>query len=296
MTKQDRRDQIRFARAPHLADTEILEATYFSQVFGKHTHDEFAIGVVDAGSHVSEWGGATHRAGAGALIVNNPGDIHTGRPGDRDGWSYRMLYPPPSLLTDVATQLGDRTGRLPRFGAPVFDDVHGAQAVGDLVRALLRGAEPLETHSKFLVLFGGLLRRHAVVPPLVAQLRSAPRAVGIAREYLEAHLTESVSLSALAELVGLRPLYLIRAFRRAVGLPPHAYVIQRRVQLAKRQIASGASLARVAAMTGFADQSHLSRHFRRLVGVPPGRYARAVSASVARTEVRIVQDGRRAAR
>ena len=46
----NRRDQIRFARVPYLIDTEILEATYFSQVFGKHTHEEFAIEVIDAGS------------------------------------------------------------------------------------------------------------------------------------------------------------------------------------------------------------------------------------------------------
>ena len=289
--KSNRRDQIRFARVPYLADTEILEATYLTQVFGKHTHEEFAIGVVDAGSHVSEWGGATHRAGAGALIVNNPGDMHTGRPGDRDGWSYRMLYPPAGLLTDVASQLADRTGRLPRFGAPVFDDSHGAREIGAIVHALLSGVEPLEAHSRFLVLFAGLLRRHAVVPPPVAPLRSASRAVGIVQEYLEAHLTESVSLSTLAELVGLHPLYLIRAFRREFGLPPHAYVIQQRVQLAKRRIASGESLTLVALATGFADQSHLSRHFRRIVGVPPGLYARAVGASVACAEVRIVQDG-----
>ncbi|MCU0649520.1 MAG: AraC family transcriptional regulator [Gemmatimonadaceae bacterium] len=291
MMKSNRRDQIRFARVPYLADTEILEATYLSQVFGKHTHEEFAIGVVDAGSHVSEWGGATHRAGAGAVIVNNPGDVHTGRPGGRDGWSYRMLYPPAGLLTDVASQLADRTGRLPRFGAPVFDDAHGAREIGAIVHALLGGVEPLEAHSRFLVLFAGLLRRHAVVPPPVVPLRSVSRAVGIAREYLEAHLTESVSLSTLAELVGLHPLYLIRAFRRELGLPPHAYLIQQRVQLAKRRIASGESLTLVALATGFADQSHLSRHFRRIVGVPPGLYARAVGASVARAEVRIVQDG-----
>ncbi len=289
--KSNRRDQVRFARVPYLADTEILEATYLSQVFAKHTHEEFAIGVVDAGSHVSEWGGATHRAGAGALIVNNPGDVHTGRPGDKGGWSYRMLYPPATLLTDVASQLADRTGRLPRFGAPVFDDAFGAGEIGAIVHALLGGVEPLEAHSRFLVLFAGLLRRHAVVPPPVAPLRSVSRAVGIVREYLEAHVTESVSLSTLAELVGLHPLYLIRAFRRELGLPPHAYVIQQRVQLAKRRIAAGESLTRVALATGFADQSHLSRHFRRIVGVPPGLYARAVGASVARAEVRIVQDG-----
>lgn len=287
-----RRDHICFARVAYLADTEILEATYRSQVFGKHTHEEFAIGVVDAGSHVSEWGGATHRAGPGAVIVNNPGDVHTGRPGDRDGWSYRMLYPPAALLTDVVMQLSDRSGRLPRFGAPVFDDAVGAQELGSVVRALLAGAEPLEAHSRFLVLFAGLLRRHAVMSPSASRLRSVPSAVRVAQAYLHAHLTESVTLTSVADVVGLHPLYLIRAFRREFGLPPHAYVVQQRVQLAKRRIASGEPLTRVALGAGFSDQSHLSRHFRRIVGVTPGQYARAVGASRAGGKVRNVQEGR----
>ena len=66
---------------------------------------------------------------------------------------------------------------------------------------------------------------------------------------------------------------LLRAFRRAFGLPPHAYLLQRRLALARRLLRSPVSLAEVAVAAGFADPSHLTRCFTRQFGVPPARYA-----------------------
>ena len=62
-----------------------------------------------------------------------------------------------------------------------------------------------------------------------------------------------------------------RRFKAATGLPPHQYVIARRVERARQLLQAGTalSLAEVAAHAGFADQSQLSHHFKRLVGVAP---------------------------
>ena len=292
-----RRERARLTRAPHLRGAEVLEATYVRQTFARHTHEEFAIGVVDRGVHVSEWGGATHAAGPGAVVVNNPGDWHTGRAGDGAGWTYRMLYPPADLVASVAAELADWPGApcgaarargLPRFAAPVLDDPVAAAQLGGLVTALLAGAEPLDTHARFLAVCARLLRRHALERPPLGPGRTPPReprAVRRAREYLDAYVDApagggaaggAASLDVLARVAGLSPLYLVRAFGRAVGLPPHAYLTQARVRRAKRLLAAGEPPAAVAARFGFADQSHLTRHFRRAVGVPPGQYARAV--------------------
>jgi len=64
------------------------------------------------------------------------------------------------------------------------------------------------------------------------------------------------------------------AFRGETGLPPHAYLNQLRVRLARRLLDRGVTPAEVAAAVGFADQAHLTRHFKRVVGVPPGSYQR----------------------
>jgi AraC family transcriptional regulator len=68
--------------------------------------------------------------------------------------------------------------------------------------------------------------------------------------------------------------HLARQFKEATGLPPHQYVIARRVERARHllQAGTGLSLAEVAAHAGFSDQSQFSHHFKRLVGVTPGQF------------------------
>jgi AraC-like DNA-binding protein len=66
---------------------------------------------------------------------------------------------------------------------------------------------------------------------------------------------------------------LVRSFARNTGLTPHAYLVQRRVLLARRLIAGGTALADAAAASGFADQSHMTRVFVRKYGMAPGAFA-----------------------
>jgi AraC-like DNA-binding protein len=57
-------------------------------------------------------------------------------------------------------------------------------------------------------------------------------------------------------------------------MPPHAWLVARRLRLARRMLEGGSAIAETAAATGFADQSHLTRHFRRSLGFTPGAYRR----------------------
>jgi AraC family transcriptional regulator len=93
-------------------------------------------------------------------------------------------------------------------------------------------------------------------------------------EYIEEHLDGELTLDDLAAVAHLSPFHFARLFKHSTGLPPHQYVVARRVERAKGLLRGGGglALADVAAEVGFASQSHLTRHFRRLVGVTPGRF------------------------
>ncbi|MBC7808109.1 MAG: helix-turn-helix transcriptional regulator [Akkermansiaceae bacterium] len=93
-----------------------------------------------------------------------------------------------------------------------------------------------------------------------------------AREYLDARFDRNVALEELADIAGLTPVYLCRVFQQEVGLPPHAYQIQRRVMHAKRLLLRGVPPGEVAIAVGFFDQSHFGRYFKRITGVTPNRY------------------------
>ena len=93
-------------------------------------------------------------------------------------------------------------------------------------------------------------------------------------EYVEEHLDACPTLEQIAAVAHLSPYHFARQFKGATGLPPHQYVIARRVERAKQLLQGGGdvSLAEVAVHAGFSDQSHFCHHFKRLVGVTPGQF------------------------
>src|SRR5262249_54314431 len=93
-------------------------------------------------------------------------------------------------------------------------------------------------------------------------------------EYIEETLSAGPSLEQMATVARLSSYHFARQFKQATGLPPHQYVIMRRVERAKQLLEAGTrlSLAEVAAHAGFSDQSQFCHHFKRLVGSTPGRF------------------------
>ena len=89
-------------------------------------------------------------------------------------------------------------------------------------------------------------------------------------EYVDAYLDQDLALVELAAIVSLSPNYFTRLFKQSTGFTPHQYVIQQRVERAKRLLLeSKLAIADIALEVGFAHQSHLNRHFKRWVGVTP---------------------------
>ena len=99
------------------------------------------------------------------------------------------------------------------------------------------------------------------------------RRLRVAIAYIEDHLASEIALEDLAAAVHLSAFHFARLFRASTGLPPHQYVITRRIERAKQLLRDDElSLAQVAARTGFWDQGHFTRHFKRLVGVTPKHF------------------------
>jgi AraC family transcriptional regulator len=92
-------------------------------------------------------------------------------------------------------------------------------------------------------------------------------------EYIEENLDSDLTLHAMAAEVDISPIYLARAFKAAVGQPPHRYVLSRRIERAKELLRNTElPVVDVALASGFSSQSHLSYWFQRYMGVSPAAY------------------------
>jgi AraC family transcriptional regulator len=212
---------------------------------------------------------------AGAIILvpaGTPGRVRWG-----GGFDWLHIYLEPGQVARVAAEaFGLDPARLTVPPLDGLDLPHLRAAMGAVDAELISGGAggPLAAESLANVLAVHLIR-HFLSPRRPERGRDGALSRGRLRavaEYIEGHLDAGPTLGQMAAVARLSPYHFARQFKAATGLPPHQYVIARRVERAKQllQAETSLSLAEVAAHAGFSDQSQLCRHFKRLVGVTPG--------------------------
>lgn len=262
----------RLLAKPWLPGVELFHADFSGQPFGRHSHDAFAIGAIVEGVGGYQCRGERHALPAGTLSLMNPEEPHTGH-AESPRLIYRMLYVEESRLPAL---LGRK--RLPDGFRQLNPQDDGQVAAGLLrLAGEFERSDALVLESELLALLELVFVRHGGL----RAARPASRDGGVTlqvRDYLEAHYADAISLEQLADLVQRHPRHLIEAFRRAYGVPPHTYLLQRRVREAKRLLLGDQSPLTVALSLGFYDQAHFSGTFKRFTGVTPGQFRRAARA------------------
>ena len=215
------------------------------------------------------------------------GDISITPPGVSCGtWTLRRsthrlnIAIEPHVISEIAENAGSNSQRVEfveHFGSQDPDVYHVA-------RRLLR-----EQQTSGL---GGSLYTDALITELVIQVLRKYSSAGMreynvrdglrraqlrpALEMIDDDLQFNFSLKKLADAVHLSPYHFSRAFKHVIGLPPHQYVLRRRVQLARQLLVdTSLSISEVAHQVGFYDQSHFTYHFKRLIGVTPSAVRRS---------------------
>jgi AraC-like DNA-binding protein len=265
-------ESTRFWRDRRFAGMECMTANFITHQFAPHAHDTFSIGAIEAGCQIAMIRGTREHTGPGGLYLINPGETHDGQPGATEGYRYRMIYPDAALFTEILEEV---TGRAfhgsPAFSRQLLDDPDLAHAFHRAHRALEDGASGLEGEETMYSVLAAMFARHGnriIAPPKAPE----PAAIRRARDYIAGHFTEEIGLDHLARVSGLSRAHMIRAFRRAYFITPHAYQTDLRIRKARKMLSMGDSLVATALATGFADQAHFCRHFKARTGVTPSAY------------------------
>jgi AraC-like DNA-binding protein len=253
---------------------DLLSAHFYTHSFPRHTHDYFVIGLNEVGVHSNFLRGAGCHVGPGTIIVLHPGDVHTGEtaPHKGEGWIYRSVYPSIQMMQSIAEEVTGLNAGMPYFPELVINDPEVFRQLLDAHRTLETSTDSLERQSIWKLAIAALVRKHARPRSHRDFEGTEHRAVKLAREFIDANCTEDLSLRQVARVACLSEFHLIRVFQKHMGVPPHKYLTQVRIERAKQMLASGQPIAEVALATGFSDQSHFTRRFKSLTGATPGRY------------------------
>ncbi len=189
------------------------------------------------------------------------------------------FYMPRATLDELAFDQGlRRIGGLvtPEFGGRDMVLYGLAQTITAAMErpgegtALFTDYIALAFHNHVIHAYGGISN---IQPGVRGGL--APWQLRRVNEFIEANLNGGPSIAQLARECGLSARYFARAFKQSSGVPPHQWLMQKRVARAKELLQkTGWSLTDVASACGFVDQSHFTRVFSRLEGDSPGRWRR----------------------
>jgi AraC-like DNA-binding protein len=238
------------------------------RAFARHAHDEFGVGLVTGGAQRSWSGRGLVEAVRGNLITVNPREVHDGAPlGPARSWS--MLYFSEQMVGAIVSDLREGRTSFGEMQAPVVDDSRFARLFVATRRAALRPEGGQAFEERLLMLLGRVFG--VTAKPLAGP---GGRLLQV-RERIDDAPEDAHPLADLAALAGLSRYQTLRGFARLTGLTPHAYVVQRRLDAARRYMRQGSALADAAAAAGFADQSHMHRIFVARHGFTPGAYAEA---------------------
>ncbi|MBD0369944.1 MAG: helix-turn-helix transcriptional regulator [Pyrinomonadaceae bacterium] len=253
-------------KAISIADFKLAETVYASSLkLPAHRHESNYFCFVLEGSFTECYGNRTRSCRPSTLIFHPAGEthadhFHTGARCFNIQMNTRWVERIDNLSSVIHIPADFHGERFSFLAMQLYGEFRGGDKFSPLTveGLMLEIVAEASRHS---------LRKSGHKPPL--WLRQA-------REILDEQFSETVTLVALSETVGVHPVHLAREFRRFYHCTVGGYVRKRRIEFACRQMSTtDFALSDIAHAAGFFDQSHFARTFKRVVGLTPSEYRRA---------------------
>ncbi|MBI9089941.1 MAG: AraC family transcriptional regulator [Desulfobacterium sp.] len=258
-------------RTERIHGIEVLSCTEPFE-FRPHIHDRYVVWLNTGGSEHYRVCGTSDILAPGSISVIEPGTVHANRPCENTHRHLRSFYIEAEFFEKICQQVGDQNAGQFHLSDKPLKDKHLWTQLAFLHGLMLGDVPELELNTQVIQVFGDFLRRHGHLKEVSRKVEVGDIRINRIIESFHDCINEPASLETLANLVGCTQYHLIRLFKEAKGMTPHAYLMQLRLENARRMLEKGATIVDSALDSGFSDQSHLTRAFRQRYGLTPGTY------------------------
>jgi len=268
------KDRIQYHRVADTSDLILSEGFYSEFEFKPHYHLDYHIGLVVNGVQRQRFQGQSVLLGPGRISIMPPGEVHDGQGYEKNDYCMRTFRIVPSLLTAYFDELEGKPTD-PFFAGAMVENPQIADNLIKLYDGIQNpeGLTSLPVEEAWLNLFEPLFAQLKIVTPEAVTGGLSVQQIRDVREFCYAHLDTKISLEKLAKLCELSRYQFLRRFERSMGLTPHNWLTQLRLERACLLLRNPKfNLAQIAARVGFYDQSHFIRSFRQWYGISPSQY------------------------
>lgn len=263
-----------FWRDPAMPYVESRRACHSRACYKPHSHPTFSIGAVDRG--ISLFTGASDgpvALHAGTVVFVPAERVHACNPVPDSAWSYQMLHLDASWLYSIRQEYV-RAGDEHRDAEPIriVREPMVYQRFCHLNALLFSHADLCDKEAALIEFIGDCDGAEGLRIGMPESFAHQVGPLAPVLDFLRQAGAAGVCLGELANMAGMSRYQLIRAFRAATGMTPHAWQLNQRINQARERIRAGEGISEVAYCLGFADQAHFQRVFKAHAGITPGRY------------------------
>lgn len=263
--------KVRIWRNSLIKDVEFANICYFDHSFKPHFHDHYVILALKEGINIGECQRKPYAVTAEDILIINPSEVHTGSSWQAQYLDYVALYVSANFFHWQLKQVNKIADGTIWFQKTIARNASLTAQLRKIINDSQQEFSCTLTDS-ILLFFAKLFEDFTAINLSGENKIYCRQSVKEGMEFLRQNYSEPVSISDYCSQENISCYSFIRSFQKFTGLTPGQFLINYRIEMAKKLLQQQVSVADACWDTGFFDQSHFSRHFKFITGTTPGRY------------------------
>lgn len=251
-----------------LKNTLFENVTHINENFSKHYHDTYTVGLTYDGVLKTYNSNRSFDFYKYSIRVNNPNEVHAGI---SQHWSHSNFYPTIELLSKLYEQIFFEK-KIPFFENYIINDKILFFKLHNFFESFFRKDEDIIIESNLIDSLSYLIINFTSYTKTYTDIFDNKLVLKRSLEFINDCIDENITLDKLANNCQLSKFHFLRVFKKEIGLTPHSFIINERLNRANNLIKKGIPISEASLLVGFNDQSHFTRNFKKYFGYTPSLF------------------------